>query len=87
MILMWKYILTTDYGERLHFKKEEKEMIVYKSEIADAMTEFGGSFVHFLWEALHHADMNNSKILINSRPGYIEEYANKFVIPNKLEHI
>ena len=64
-------------------RNEEWSRKIHKTEIADAFCTYGGSFVKCLGDALYHADHINSSKLLNTRSGYVEEYANKFIFPTK----
>lgn len=75
-----KYKVYKSRLEAIVFEDEYwSESMCYKSELAEAFLQYGWSFVKCLWEALRHADVYNSELIIKTRKNYTEEYFNKFI--------
>lgn len=65
----------------LENEETDEEIVVPYTYIAEAFEKYGGSFVRSLWTALRHADPFNVAKILSTRPSYVQQYCNQFIIP------
>ena len=81
MILMRLYHHNDTSIVYLENDETGEEMMISYTEIAEAFERYGGSFVHSLGIALRHADPFNVAKILSTRPNYVQQYCNQFIIP------
>lgn len=76
ILLKWNYIT---------FKYQDSIKNVSVFEIAQALKEHWTGFKSILWDLIDHADNLNLRIIVNSWPWVIEEFANRFILDHILD--
>ena len=80
---MYRYVLLKDWY--LVFKKWDNFKKVSIHDISQALKEHWVWFTAVLWDLIEHADNINTRIIVNTRPWYMEKYANDFILDHILD--
>ena len=69
--------------EKVYLVNEEtdEEIEIFYTLIAEAFVQYWWSFVRCIGQALRHADPFNVAKILSTRPNYVQQYCNEFIIP------